>query len=682
MDASNELVHSEIPPLQLIVPCYKNAYLIKPLVNGILNCADEIRGRGNIIFIIDSPHDKELIKELDQGLGKLKSSGLLCSALINKENIGFIRSVNVGLEIAIQNKHNVLLLNSDAVLYHGCVEELRYVAYSDPMITFVSPRSNNAGITSLPVLSGSESLACEQKEAYSAYLNLRSWLPRWQFSPTAVGFCLYIKHDILAEIGVLDEIYGHGYNEENDLVMRANRYGYRAALANYAYCSHIGSASFGKKEYVVRDAENRKILDARYPEFSRVASAYFDSSLFKTEQIISGLLLGLNDGRIHVAIDFTNIGPNFNGTTELALKTVNAIHKNHPKWVLHFLTDNKTAAFHGLGNIGYIESPISSKKYSCMLHMGQPFAWETVCRSAFSAPINLYFMLDTIAQDCGYLFNEDVDNIWRFVSQHADGIIYISNYARELFHKRYTVGPTVKELTCLLSTASEEYAKELPNSEDHILVIGNHFFHKAIPETVQILALAFPFHQIVVIGTEQGQNFSNVTYIKSGEVPDSLMESYYAKARFIVFPSHYEGFGFPMVKAVAYKKRVIVRKSSLVLEILPYLPNPELVQMFTQTVEIPGLIKFDSHIHPVLRKTPRTWDMVAEDLVNFMQEILNFPDDGRRIRSRLDSIRLLMGREKEREAMLELNKVHASRSWRYTKPLRKASTLARIFLKR
>ncbi len=42
---------------------------------------------------------------------------------------------------------------------------------------------------------------------------------------------MYIKWQILADLGVFDEIYGLGYNEENDLIMRANRCGYRAVIA-------------------------------------------------------------------------------------------------------------------------------------------------------------------------------------------------------------------------------------------------------------------------------------------------------------------------------------------------------------------------------------------------------------------------------------------------------------------
>ena len=45
------------------------------------------------------------------------------------------------------------------------------------------------------------------------------------------------------------------------------------------------------------------------------------------------------------------------------------------------------------------------------------------------------------------------------------------------------------------------------------------------------------------------------------------MQALYATAEIVVFPSFYEGFGLPMVNALAYGRTVVARDSALVREI-------------------------------------------------------------------------------------------------------------------
>jgi glycosyltransferase involved in cell wall biosynthesis len=58
-----------------------------------------------------------------------------------------------------------------------------------------------------------------------------------------------------------------------------------------------------------------------------------------------------------------------------------------------------------------------------------------------------------------------------------------------------------------------------------------------------------------------------VRSIKSGKVPDDEMQRLFAGARMLVFPSFYEGFGFPVVKGLAHGLDVVARRSGLLSEI-------------------------------------------------------------------------------------------------------------------
>ncbi len=661
-------------PLLVIIPCYKNPHLIKGLMEGLDNCLDELKElqleSGKVMFINDSPEDKQLDLELQKAKERLDKFSIHCEIYKNKKNIGFISSVNVGLSIASDQKLDVLLLNSDTKLYPGCVKELHNVAYIDPMFGFVSPRSNNGGICTIPHRLSNASVS----DSYNSYCTIRSWLPRFHVTPTAVGFCLFIKHKIIYNFGLLDESYGRGYNEENDYIMRANSCGYRSCLANYAYCWHAGSESFGKDEYSKLDTINRTILDSRYPEYSKIVDAYYRSPINQAEDTLSGLLIGLSDNKRHIALDFANIGPYYNGTSEMAINIARSIYKNFSDdIVLHFIANSATASFHKLMEIGYVDDPNSDRRYSAIISMGQPFNWDVIRRVARKAPVNGFFMLDTIAQDCGYLYNEEVDNIWRFIAQHADIIYYISDYSRKIFSHRYEIGQETVEKVCLLSTDPCDYAKTKLRDSKHILIVGNHYKHKAIEETVVAISSAFPATNIIVIGNNSNRLFSNVTFIKSGEIPESIIEKYYADAKFVVFPSHYEGFGIPMVKAVAYNKMVYVRQSDLVDEIMDVLPNSHLVKKFLSVKDLVQLIRDNENKTEYKESNKSTnsvsWDHVAYCFYSSINDILAHPNNGRQLRKRISDLQLVNNQTCE-ELKREIECMIQSRSWKVTKPLR------------
>ena len=102
-----------------------------------------------MIAINDSPDDDELKPLLRQAVADL-SAVVPCRVIENAQNIGFGRSVNGAASESVANRHDVILLNSDTIVFPGAIAELQRVANLDPMIGFVSPRSNNATICSFP----------------------------------------------------------------------------------------------------------------------------------------------------------------------------------------------------------------------------------------------------------------------------------------------------------------------------------------------------------------------------------------------------------------------------------------------------------------------------------------------------------------------------------------------------
>src|SRR4029077_7349290 len=153
---------------------------------------------------------------------------------------------------------------------------------------------------------------------------------------------------ILDEFGLFDEAYGRGYNEENDLVMRANRCGYQAALANRAFVYHMGEASFSNTDTPKEELEKRnsKLLQERYPEYTKSIAKYFKGLHYQAESMLTALLRD-SEGRRDLVFDFSSMGTYHNGTFAAAKCILQAAVD---EWQKHFhiyvMVSEEAARFH------------------------------------------------------------------------------------------------------------------------------------------------------------------------------------------------------------------------------------------------------------------------------------------------------------------------------------------------
>ena len=61
-----------------------------------------------------------------------------------------------------------------------------------------------------------------------------------------VGFCLAVRRSVLAEVGCFDARFGRGLFEDNDLIYRIQRAGYKTRIAARSFIHHEGSKSLGR----------------------------------------------------------------------------------------------------------------------------------------------------------------------------------------------------------------------------------------------------------------------------------------------------------------------------------------------------------------------------------------------------------------------------------------------------
>ena len=561
----------------LIVPFYRNPELVVSFFDSAKACLAELKSlQATVVAINDSPDAHDLTIALQRALEAFRLD-VPAELIENEHNIGFLKSVNLGFRRALATGSDIVLLNSDTQIYRGALTEMKRVAYADSMIGFVSPRSNNATICSFP--HQNEFCALPPAEAYAAFCELSPYLPSFHYVPTAVGFCMYIKLDILKEFGLFDEVYGKGYNEENDLVMRANRCGYRAALANRAFVYHVGERSFSTSDTPkqLHEERNAALLHSRFPEYRAHVAAYLESAHYQAELLLRGLLKD-SHSRYDVVFDFSSFGSHHNGTFEAAKQIlVHAADSWRDIFNIYVLVDEHPARFHGLHTIpGVYRVPTTtSAVFAIAFRFGQPFQFDVISRMSKLAPINVYSMLDPIAWDCMYLNRDDLDEMWRAVFAHADAVSYISDFVGQQFRTRFRFRPGLKEKVFYLSLDTNDYNSVTRNgrSGDYLLVVGNSFAHKHVRPTVEALVKEFPRQKIVALGLEDVSN-QNVIGYKSGLLSEPELDELFANSKAVIFPSFYEGFGIPIIRSLACHKPLLARSSTVNQELAERLGYP------------------------------------------------------------------------------------------------------------
>lgn len=617
----------------IAIPVYKTPELMDGIVANLTALASELDEYGcEILIIDDSPDDTECSDKIDQSVSIL-SARLKCGLIRNEVNLGFVQSVNRALQHARSKRFDIVLLNSDALLTPGAIREMRDVAYLDPMIGFVSPRSNNATIATLNLgvpetLEDDDSRNPNLSAFIEAFEKAKGHLERYVYVPTAVGFCLYIKNAIIEFFGDLSLDYGKGYNEENDYIMRASRCGYRAALANHAFVYHKGEASFQKDaiQKELLDKENSRLLNARYPEYTRLVQAYFSSSGHMAESFVSALSAPLP----RILIDLSSLDLHFSGTSKLCLELLRRIcTKAEGRAEIVALGKQAALAFHGVDKLGIkcVEPHETNLEFAAVLRIGQPFHNSVAQRNASLGASNIYVMLDTIALDCGQLFDQAVKDTWDFVCRYSDGIVYNSQFTRDQFARRFRFGEHTRHLVSHHSCNPDEYARREALSKNesgssHILIVGNHYPHKAVEQTYRLLCGELPDEKFVVLGDGNAiENRPRDVFLNSGQLEEAVIARCYSDAKIVVFPSHYEGFGFPVLDALGAKKPVIVRSSEINRELGAAIRSAN-IYMFSSRKELLDLVCANPDWIDETTCDNHGWDESAAEILEFSLDLI------------------------------------------------------------
>ncbi len=325
-----------------------------------------------------------------------------------------------------------------------------------------------------------------------------------------------------------------------------------------------------------------------------------------------------------------------NGTAMAALGIAGGLHALAGAWDISLLARPEATAVHRLEKLfpdWPVHHAMPARQFTAALRLSQPWQIQQMIELHGLAAYNAFFFLDTISWDTVYPAPPHLDGTWRFMADHADGLLFDSEFTRTRFCHRFAAGAAVPSLVPHLSFDPREYVrsdigKRRPK-ERFIFVVGNGYDHKDIARTIELLARAFPYERIVALGPAPAPT-PRVTVLESGTVSEVELHRLYAWASAVVFPSFYEGFGLPIVTALAYGRALVARRSPLLEEIAAQCrPNGRVVpfERRDDLVELIGRLLRNQDV-PELplgtalgRRQPKSWRDVGASILAFMTHL-------------------------------------------------------------
>lgn len=513
-------------------------------------------------------------------------------------------------------KLDLLIIGPSIDLQAEAALELRRAAKSDPMIAGVSPRFSER--TSSPAAD-------------------RPWwriLPAVTYLPLADLRCLYVKTSVVAQ---MPPDTGRAFDWDA-YAMRINAGGFRMVRANHAPAVDPRPDAEGALDLTTR----ARRLEPCWPGTRRAVASFLSSAPRAASRVLAALATD-DSGRRRVCFDLTHVGAKRSGTGEAALALIRgAARAWAAEWQVCVLASPATYAFHFEGTPSDPDRIDPTKPGTCsvFVRIGQPFSWKEVETAVGRAPALAFFMLDTIGLDCIRLAPDDLDALWRFTLAEADGLVFNSAFTARQYGRRFGLRGDQIRLTSLHSLDTRDYtlAQASAAPEDLLLVIGNDLPHKQVETTARLLAAAFPGRPIAALGLASGA-VAGVDGLPSGELDDAALAALYRRAALVIYPSLYEGFGLPLMEALAHRKPILVHALPPFAEIAAGVPEAANIHVFRSDDDLLAAVR----AAPAWVETPgttpvRRWEDAVGDLRHVVEGAVSAVDYDRVVR-RIDFLR-------------------------------------------
>jgi len=506
----------------------------------------------------------------------------------NDTNLGFVGTCNRAVLELDRTGNDVLLLNSDAELTSGALDELIGVLYSAEHHGIVCPRSDQASIATIPYYLRAGSTPNGDRSA-EVFAEISPLLPRYYLAPVSIGFCYLVRRSLIDNHGLFDSIFGLGYNEENDFCMRVNALGYSALIANHAFVRHLGSVSFTPSVKAELNERNFRILLDRYPFYMDAVYSFLNYG-YCAADVFADILTTPSSAKRSILIDIHHLSLLLDGHTRYALSflrslaamtlppNISVVVAAQPDAIEFFGLDRYglTVARYGqlseVFDVGVALAPVDHVDQ--LFHLNR-FAARWVVRHFYA--IDSRATAATLDDPLGSLASE-------CAQRHAQGVVAMSNVA---------LGSTLRAPMEEGADPSDaplapEVARVIAAS-GYLVIAGNSHSPQQLSMALRELEpLGSP---IVVFGPTSGVVTSPSTVVVSGDLlADRHLQRIIANASLVVFPSEPEGFGTTIADALYFGVPVVALETSPARKAADALNSAIAVQFFSRFGDLAAIV--------------------------------------------------------------------------------------------
>ena len=554
------------------------------------------------IYVLDGTSDDGLRSICQQTHDRVQ-----CRRL--PERLKFEKACNWGVEHLWRPGSDLLLLSHETTVTEGFLEEMQAVLHLHEKHGMVVPRATSGAAISVPVTGESPS----KEEAFHIWNQIRDLLPRYQVIPTAPLFCMLIRSEILERFGLFDE--------HDVFISRMDRFGNSLIAANRAFVFCDGT------ETVPEDSEHARALD----DYLRVRVDPLER--------FAGLL---QPHKPRLLYDLFHLGPLHHGTSEFGLSVLRELRPLIDDFELHVGITCESLDFFAAELAGHricLREPETATVFDLLFKPSQVFTWDEFRRMNRLAPRLSYTLQDIIGIRCSYLNSAEREIVIRNVAELSDHTFTISRFTQFDFAAFYNIDTAMQVIY-----HGTNFWEPLTGG-DYVLVVGNAYTHKGVSEALEELGESWP---VVVLGSlaDTSRSPAHARHFASGQLSRQDVRELFAKARILVYPSYYEGFGLPVTDALALHKPVVLLDSAVSREIAELTGNLNLHRV-TSARHLKQKVQelFDNPEY-VPGPPPRSWHAVATEYATALREIISRDVDWNKLRARWSLLRAVESAQK------------------------------------
>lgn len=243
-----------IPKISILILTYNNLAISQMCLHSIY--CNTTYQNFEVIVVDNASSD-----ETPQWLNEFKKTHTNMKVILNSNNRGFAGGNNQAAKEA--TGQYLLFLNNDTIVTRGWLEKFFKHIRNDPRIGLIGPVTNATGNEArIPVD------YCLPSEMESFAVDLADKMAGRYFDIRMLAFfCVMTRKDQFEAIGGLDERYGVGMFEDDDLARRYQEKGYRVVCAEDVFIHHFHGASFGKLDSNIYNQlfeENRRKYEQKW----------------------------------------------------------------------------------------------------------------------------------------------------------------------------------------------------------------------------------------------------------------------------------------------------------------------------------------------------------------------------------------------------------------------------------